>query len=331
MDVTRQLMAMVLLFTVIAPLEAADTGNVTPRVFTVQFEPGKPLVYQIEITTITTSSMTSDLRNVSSTTSYTVKMKCRLEAVSGLSNGVTTVSYRPYDIRGDWDIRNPSGHFVSTMRDWDFRGSQNGILLFDTAHDVGLEQAEKMRNAVVTVFLSGRLDFSPEGQITGEEGDLPFIKFWQGTLKTQNGFFDIIFPDRKLGTDDSWDTTTVQKTAGTVKLDGDGITSTNTYTCTTNDVVDGRPVVVFTSACSSDNSDLTGYMEQPGQNTSVDISSFDRDSAGVYDYDPERHVLVDGSVHTNVRTVMTSLLQGKATTVNTHSEVDMQFNLLSQP
>lgn len=310
---------------------ACASSRAQSEAFIFKFATNQPLTYSVELKDSTTTSMNNGQQNLSTISTFDIHYKIKLLGLNEPDHGVTTVSYKPFDFEGDSDIRNSTGHFVSTMRDFQVRGTQNGIVLFDTEKGIGLTQAKKFRNEMVTFFLSGQMDFDASGQVKAFYGDLPFIDFWNESMKTQIGFFGIAFTNQPVGIGDSWQKTVSMDTAGQVKLDGDKIICTNTYTRLTNSVVDGRTLATFVLNSPIDASDLTGHIEQPGQDTGVDISEFSRDGTGVYHFDQKGGLLTDSSVTTDGNITMTALVQGRSSTAQVTTRTELQIKLLPAP
>ncbi len=302
------------------------------QTFAFKFQEGKPLIYLLDVKTSTTTTLNAGSQTVKPTTSMStdeIRYRFKLTPAKNSHADVMTVFYKPYHFEIDGDLMNSSGHYVTSLRDLQARGTQNGILLFDSAKGVATASAKKFRNEMVTLFLSGYMDFDRAGNLKETRGDLPFVDHWSDSLKDQVGFFGLIFPEHAVAVDGSWQKIISVKNAGAVKLD-DELSYTNIVTRDPDTLVAGKTVATFKVVAPLDAHDLTGYFEQPGQNTSMQISQFTRTGSGTLHFDQSRGVLIDSKIRATSSCVMNSLFQGRSTTVSTDAQSDMQITLLDE-
>jgi len=259
-----------------------------------------------------------------------MRYRVTLTPTADPKEGITTMRLEPSNIEGDWDITSPGGHMVISLRGSDMKGTQNGVVVIDTAKDIGAAQAQELKKEILPLYLSGQVDLDTRGNIKQFRGDIPFVEFWTDALASQEGFFGIIFPERAIAVGDTWQESLSLKKMGQVKLEGDGLRCTVTFTRQPNVVVQGRSLSVFNLSAPFAHKNLTGSMEQMGQITRLNISKFDRRATGTYRFDPEKGVLTDGTMKADANASMNALVQGQALTMGLQMEMDMRVNLLSE-
>jgi hypothetical protein len=299
--------------------------------FLFKFETNHPLIYSIETKINTDTSMNSGLQNIGTHSTVDVRFKAKLTATEKAHNGITTVHYEPYDVEVNTDVINSSGHIKVVQKGMQVKGTQNGIVLFDTTKNMGMSQAKKFKNEMLPVFLSGYMDFDPFGGIREFHGDLPFIDFWNDAMKSQIGFFGIVFPERRLAVGDSWQKIIPLTSLGPVKLDGDGVLCTNTFTRELDFSTNGVTLANFNESAPLNDQDLTGYLEQLGQNVAVNLSNLERDASGTLCFDQKHGDLSESSTTGSASFVMATIIEGRSVTGHVNIQVDMHLKLLSNP
>jgi len=317
-----------------ASLSQAASGKAAAETFAFKFQPKHPLVYSVKTTIKLTSYMSAGAQRENTTTTETAtetRYKLRLTAMGDRKNGVTPVRYEPFDYESDSEARGPAGNFVNSVRGLEVKGTQNGITVMDTAREIGMSQAKGFKHDAIPLLLSGQMDFEDLGGIKEFHGDLPFIDFWQNLIKSQIGLFGIVFPDRALAPGDSWEAVVPLKALGQIKLDGDGLSYTNTLTRREDAERGGRAIATFKVAAPMRCHDLTGYIEQGGQSQRLNITTFERHATGTMHFDRERGVFLDGDSSGTATSAMTTLIQGRALTMRMEMRMSLEITLIADP
>ena len=297
--------------------------------FSFHFPARQPAVYSVEMKINTSTTMSANSRDVNITSKSDVRFKFQLLALGPSSNGIVAVSYKPYDFEGDWDTINASGRILSTLRGYDVRATQNGILLYDSQRGIGMGQADKARRDMINIFLSGTVDFDSSGDFKSAQGDVPFVYFFNDQKKKQEDFFDLVFPRHLIKAGDGWQKViTKNSVGGDIKLDI-GLSYTNNYTRAADIMTNGESVATFELASTANVADQTGYYEQPGQNVSLSISQYSHDASGVFHFDTGRGLMVDDESTTKDDFDYAALIQEKSLTGHTIVSDETTLQLLS--
>jgi hypothetical protein len=313
-------------FSLAAAFQLQASANSSDN-FIFKFDPKLPLVYslktRVEVTTyMAIGGQTENPNRTKVATESRYKM--RFTPTAGRQRGATAVRYEPFDYECDMESTGSSGHFLTNVRGLQVKATQNGITVIDTDKDIGVSQAKNFKSEAVPLLLSGEMDLGDNGFVKDIRGDLPFVDFWKNLLKSQTGLMGIVFPDHPVAKEESWQTIIPMKTMGQVKLQDEGLSCTNTFT--RHDDIDkaGRTVTTFVIASPLRCRDLTGYIEQGGQSTSVNITELERHTTGTVHFDQERGVLVDTSTTATATAAMTTLIQGRALSMRMEMRMDYE-------
>lgn len=221
-----------------------------------------------------------------------------MTAINTNSNGTTTVFYEPFDFEQDADIVGPAGQVNQTTKGLDIVVKQNGIVTIDTANNIGMAQEKDMKLRLYPFLLSGYLNFDNRGYVGSVDGDLPFSDHWQGNLKYSIGFFQIVFSTNAIPTDGSWTNYIVLNNLNAFYLD-QPIIQTNIFT-RGPDLTTNR--VAFAMRQSSESENVTAYIEQSGQRTSVAIPDCVMTKDATYVFDTQLGQLVSATDKEKIET-----------------------------
>lgn len=305
----------------------ADSGDAQP--FQFKFSLNKPLAYAVEIKVGEIKSNGVGQRASLTRTTTDTRYKIRLTPMGTNADGTMSVLYEPYDYEVDTHIIGPSGDFESNTRDLNVISKQNGIITVDTARDIGV--SPNLKEAIYPNLLSGYMDFQPSGRIQKFEGDLPFIDFWQHRLQYNTNLFYIVFPAGALAVHDTWTNNYYIKSAGPVVLDNNGVVETYTFTREPDQNVANGPVAVFSLSMSSDNKDLTGHMDQMGQQNMIEMPEQVHSINGTFQFDQKQGCLVSLSESENGRVDMNMVIQGNSANGHTEEEQTISMTLIPPP
>jgi len=312
------------LVAVAPPAAAADK-----QLFAFKFSTNQPLVYAVTIKSRTVADnniagKTSLVKNSSE-----LRYKMRLTGWRKNADGTMTVLYKPFEVEQDLDVFGTS-HVVTQIRGLKIRSLQNGIVVIDTEKNVGMAQVKSIKTGIYPAMLSGYFDFEPTGRAKKYEGDLPFIDHWTDTLKQDIGFFHIVFPDHPVAVREEWTQNTTMISSGGATL-ADPLTTTNTFARDLDLMSNGIPVAVFGMTSANHLQNLSGYFEQMGQKSSLNISQFDHNAFGTFHFDPKQGVLLDAKTTDTGAISMEMLVQGNTATSHVDIQVDAQMTLLTEP
>jgi len=256
------------------------------RLFAFKFQTNQPLVYAVSLKfrTVTENNVGGKTTMLSNTRD--IRYRARLTEYRMNPDGTTLVHFKPYHLAEDLD-NTGQGHSVAQIRDLKIKSLQNGIVTIDTENNVGMGQANSIRINVYPNLLSGYFNFAPSGRTLTFEGDLPFVDYWTGMLKGRLGFFYLYFPDHPVGIHETWTETILNSSSGGVTLDNP-LTFTNTFTREPDLTTNGNPVATFDMTGGDHLQNISGYSEQNGQKSSLNISQMDRNTFGTYQFDQKR-------------------------------------------
>lgn len=303
---------------------SSDTG----QVFQFKFEVNKPLIYAVQLKSMTINDSTAGSRNSIIKNSSDFRYKIKLTAIGKNQDGTTTVHYEPFDFEQDFESNGSSGRSTTTFRGLNVVAKQNDIVMIDTARGVGMAQAKTMKIAAYAVMLSGNITFDPTGNVKKLEGDLPFIDYWQESLRFIPGFFQFAFPTNAIAVRDSWTNGVVLKNiAGTI-LNGDGITETNVFNRELDDTTKEGAIACFRLYMSALSQNLGGYIEQSGQRTSTVISDYSDNVNATFRFDQKLGRLIDLKKTSKLLNTASMVAQGNSATSHTDAEMEFSFRLV---
>ncbi len=315
----------------VLPLWAAPAAA-TARAdrFTFKYAPNRPLAYAMGMKMTLDMDMKSGAESMTMKMSFDLRYRIKLTPTADTQAGATALRLDPSGIEGDWDITGPGGHIVITLRGTEMKGTQDGVVIINTAEDIGIEQAQAFKKEIMPLYLSGQVDLDPQGNVKGFRGDVPFVEFWTEAMSSQVGMWGIVFPQRALAVGDTWEEALVLKKMGQIKLEGDGMRCTVTFSRKPDVVASQKRLAEFSLSAPFSQKNLTGYMEQMGQVTRVNFTKFDRRAAGTIHFDQERGVLTDAVLRADADGSMSFAGQGQTASMELGIEMDMRVNLLSQ-
>ncbi len=295
-----------------------------------KYEAGRPLAYAMGMKMSMDMDIKAGTENMNMKMIFDLRYRVTLTPTADPKDGITAMRLEPSDIEGDWEITGPGGSIVMSLRGADIKGTQNGVVVIDTAKGVGVDQAQEFKKEILPLYLSGLVELDTRGNVRQFRGDMPFVEYWTDALASQVGFWGIVFPEQPIAIGATWKETLSLKTVGEVKLEGDGLQCDLTFTRQPDVVAQGRSLAVFNLSAPFTHKDLTGTMEQMGQITRLNISKFDRNGTGTFRFDLDKGVLTDGAMKADANASMNALVQGQALTMDLQVEMDMHVNLLSE-
>jgi hypothetical protein len=299
------------------------------QLFQFKFDPNKPLTYQFEVKSGQMNDTTVGQRSTLTRTTVDTRFKVRLTAVGTNADGTISVYYEPYDYEQDSRSSGPSGEIECSTRNLDVVSKQNGIVTVDTQNGVGRSQWLTMKQSVYPHLLSGYMDFDLGGRVEKFEGDLPFIDNWQHFLQYSSNLFYIVFPANGLAITDTWTNYYHYNTAGPVAFDNGGIVQPWSFTRGPDQAGTNGPLATFTLYMSYDDKDLTGYTDQGGQRSAIDIPEQVESMNASFQFDQKRGCLVSMTQSENLHGDMNMVLQGNSATAHDESENNTTITLIS--
>jgi hypothetical protein len=252
-------------------------------------------------------------------------LKMKLTPVKKAADGTWTLQYQPSDFQDDMRSDSSTSHVVTSFHGLDVKSTQNGIVVVDTSKDIGMTEAKALKQAVYAKMLSGYFDLKPNGEVAKVDGDLPFMDFWNESLKFQVGFFDVTFPAESVAPGGAWNISRALKNLQGLKLGDAGLMETNVFTLKGS--AGGGHTETITASMIVAAKDLTGSTESAGQNSSLDISEFNHDKNGTFEFDTAAGCMTRGTEDELVKTSMNALVQGHTVTVRMDVRNTTKFEL----
>lgn len=297
--------------------------------FVFKYEAGRPLVYSIGLKMSTNTDIKAGTESLNTKMTSAIRYRLTLTPTANTKGGVTTMRLEPSNIEADWDITEAGNHIILSLRGSDMKGTLNGVVTIDTAKDIGTDEAQDFKKEILPLYLSGQVDLDNQGNIKQFRGDPPFVEFWTNAAATQVGLFGIVFPERPIPVGDIWQETLLLKKIDHTKIEGEGLHFTMTFTRQPDVVLEGKRIAVFNLSAPLSSKNLTGFEQQMGQNTRVNILQLDRRSTGTLRFDQERGVLIDCTTKADANGLIKTIVQGQEVTMDQKIDVDMQVNLIS--
>lgn len=329
MNVLKDSLAPVALFCLLTIGTCTQATADDSQLFAFKFQTNQPLVYAVSLKfrTVTDSNIGGKNSLVSNTRE--IRYKVQLTGYKKNPDGTTLVYFKPYDFAEDMDNVGLS-HVVTQIRGLKIKSQQNGIVIIDTENNVGMGQANTSKISVYPNLLSGYFNFDPTGRTLKFEGDLPFIDYWTDMLKVRIGFFWIFFPDHPVGIQEAWTENISMIHSGGVALDNPP-TFTNTFTRGLNLTTNGNPIATFDMTSADHLKNISGYSDQNGQKSRLNISQYDHNLFGTYHFDQKRGVLLDANTTETADISIDMLVQGNSATSHMNSKMETQINLITEP
>jgi hypothetical protein len=329
MNASKILLVSAALFPFFALKTQAQAPTDDRQMFAFKFQTNQPLIYAISITTRSVTD--NNIGGKTSLQSNTRKMhyNARLTGYKNNPDGTALVFFKPYRIEEDADNSGLS-HIATQIRDLKIKSQQNGIVTIDTENNVGMGQANSIKISVYPMMLSGYFKFDPTGRILEFQGDLPFSDYWTEVLKAQLGFFSIFFPSHPVGIREGWTENISMNYSSGATLENP-LTITNTFTREPDLMTNGNSVATFSITSGDHLQNISGYFEQNGQKSSLNISQFDHNAFGTFHFDRKRGILLDSNTKDTGEISMNMLVQGNTATSHVNITTETQISLITDP
>ncbi len=307
------------------PATSFDAG----QVFRFKFELNKPLVYDYETKSKSVTDFSSGTRNSMTSKSFDTHYRIRLTATNTNQDGTITVFYEPSDFTSEFETISGSSQLTTSIHGLDILCKQNGIVIVDTKNGVGMGEAQNMKFPIYPFMLSGYLCFDSAGKIQSVSGDLPFVDVWQKRLKSTIGLFEISFPTNSLAVKDSWTNSIYVKESGGMTYDGAGVVVPNVFIRQTDSPGNNSSTSSFGLFESDNYQHLGGYMDQSGQQTTLDFPERNESMNGVFHFDQKLGRLIDMSKNSSMQDSVNWMSQGNPATAHDDTEIQTSFRLIS--
>jgi hypothetical protein len=308
---------------------AMTTDSNNGQLFQFKFDSKNPLIYAIVLRTRGMNDSHSGQRSSLSSNSSEIRYKIRLTAAGTNSDGTTAVYYEPFDFEEDLRSTGQRGELNTSVRGLAIVEKQDGVVIIDTEKGIGLSQSQSMKQSVYPNLLCGYFDFEPTGRIKKFEGDLPFVDTWQNTLKTTMNFFNIDFPTNAIALHDAWTNDYNLKTSGGVVFHDEGIVQPWNYTRELDGTATNSPIASFSLYESDNAKDMECYLDQPGQQTSVDLAEHASSINATFQFDQKLGRLISMKKSDRGHDDINMVVQGNPVDGHLQNEADFSMTLIS--
>ena len=227
--------------------------------FRFKFEANRPLVYSMRVAMKMVMDIKAGTEAVTTKTAFELRHHLKLTPAGEPKGDITTMRLELAEIEGDWDITNPGGRVLVTLRGSQVKATRDGTVIIDTANDVGSAQAQEFKKGLTPLYLTGQVELDSRGNVRKFSGDPPFVEHWTEASAAQVGFWGVVFPDRAIPVGESWKETLRLKKMGQVKLEGEGMDCTVTFTRQPDRVVRGKQLAVFQVSAPFSHKDPVSY------------------------------------------------------------------------
>jgi hypothetical protein len=309
--------------------EAATNAN-RGQLFQFNFEQKKPLVYALEFKTKVMIDSRSGQRSSLTSNSTDRHYKFRL-SMSGTTkpDGTTAVYYQPFDFEQDYRAAGPAGQIDTSVRGLQIVSKQNGIVIVDSENNVGMSQLSVLKQAAYGHLLSGYFDFDPAGQIKKFEGDLPFVDVWQNNLKFGMSLFSIVFPTNSIAVHDSWTNYITLKSGNGVEFNGDAVIQPWVFTRDPDETTTNGSIACFTLEELDTFKDKTGFLDQPGQKTSIVVPEHSERMDATFRFDQKSGRLISMKKADRLHDTLSMVVQGTTAEMSQENSLDVSITLIS--
>ena len=319
-----------LCFSLITVARCEVSTNTSPgRLFQFKFDPQKPLVYTVDYKTRTVRDVHSGQRSSLTSDSVDTRYKFRLSASGTNQDGTTAVYYEPFDFEQDIQSAGPGGETDTTIRGLTIVGKQNGVVVIDTEKGVGISQSQNLKQAVYPHLLTGYFDFDPTGKIQKSEGDMPFIDTWHNNLKYTKALFYFTFPTNAIAVQDSWTNYVIVKTSGGMVVNGEGIIQPWVISREPDQTASNSLIANFTLSMYDNYKNISGRIDQLGQQTSVAIPAHNEYINATFQFDQKSGWLTAMKKSETTHDDFSMIVQGNSTESHIDISADISITLIS--
>lgn len=308
-----------------------ETMTNTPLgpIFQFKFDPNKPLIYSLDFKTRVVNDVSAGQRTSLTSSSSDTRYKIRLTASGTNQDGTTAVYYEPFDFEQDLQSVGPGGQMDTSVRGLTIISKQNGVVVVDSEKNIGVSQSQNLKPAVYTHLLTGYFDFEPTGRIKKLEGNLPFVDVWQNNLKFSTNIFYIEFPTNSIAVHDSWTNYFKLKTANGVTFNGEGVVQPWVYNRESDQMTTAGQISSFSFSVSDSYKDISGYVDQYGQQTSVAVPRHTDNENAIFQFDQKLGCLVSMKKSDRSHDDMSMIVQGNPSEGHIDTTTDISITLLS--
>lgn len=250
------------------------------------------MIYAVEIKNAEKRDTQVGARTSSKQSTVDTRYDIRLTAVQTNEDGSLSVYFEPFDFQQEVHTLGPGGQTDMTTSNLTIVSKQNGIVMVDTGKGIGLATAQNLKLSVYPRLMSGYMNFEPSGLIKGFDGDLPFVDHWQQLLNYTSNIFYIAFPARPIAVGEAWTNYYNLKSAGPANLDGQGVIQPWGYVREADEATTNGSVAAFSLQMADDYKDISGEIDQGGQQTDISIPKYNEDMSGSFEFDQKRGCLV---------------------------------------
>lgn len=313
-----------------AQIEALTRIQATAQQFAFKYPVNQSLSYAQGVKLKMNMDIKAGAESIKLKMAFDVRYTVKLTALKEPQDGVTPVRLEPSGVEVDWDITGPAGHIVLNLRGSQMKGTQNGIVIIDTARDIGVAQAQDFKKEIMALYLSGQADLDARGNTKKFRGDPPFVEFWTEAGEGQLGFFGSVFPERPVAVGGSWTENLSLKKIGQVMLEAPGLQGIVTFTRLPDSIVRGKPLATFNISAPFYQKGLKGSLEEGGQRTRLNVSHLGRRANGTFHFDQARGVLVDSKITGDGDGAMRTVVQGQEADMTLDMIMEVRTTLLEE-
>jgi len=276
--------------------------------FTFKFYPNQPLNYNCKINMKAEMNLEVAGQKIPMKTDMIMSLNIRLLPEADAIGKYTVVKMETSNIQVDYDIKAGGSHIIMKLRGSEVYATQDGQVFIDTQRNIGLADAQSIKDEVAAIYLSGKFEIDPQGRIGQILGDMPFVEFWSD-INQYGGLLGITFPEKEIAVGDQWQESFKMTKMAEVLLKEPGLESVVTFTRKPDVIVGGKDLSVFSISAPIHQKNLAGYLDQAGQRIELRIPSITRTATGTVHFDKDR--MVDYAVQVDGKAVMNFTAEGQ--------------------
>ena len=139
------------------------------------------------------------------------------------------------------------------------------------------------------------------------------------------GFFYMVFPTNPIAIHDSWTNNLILKNSGGIVYSGEGIVQPWVFTRELDRTTTNGQIACFSLYGSDNYKDVGGYLDQPGQQTSVIIPEYTESMNATFQFDRKLGSLIIMTKSYKSHTKMSMMVQGNLSENQTDNDSEISI------
>lgn len=207
------------------------------------------------------------------------------------SGEITKTAFSTSDFQLGMDMDMQGIKLAIDYNGQDVYATMNGNEFIDTENGLNEAQAGQFTQEFAGLLKDMQFDFNRKGEIIDFKGSVEATNYWESQIKNSIGFMGIVFSDKKIGINDSWNITVNINEMESIKLTAP-LTMNAVFTRINDTTINGKTYNVFNKTATMGSSNLKGYLDNSPE--PVDIANLSNKTLGKIIFDPDKMVIYSG-------------------------------------